>query len=676
VECAVNPTLSGTGKPQNAVMTRAGRGIALTLTAVGALSVAGLLALVVRTGNTEPLLPSALAAAFLVAGAIGARARPDHRGLQLLLAVGATHLGAYALTGWVGAVDSPAGWAPWLLAVVGDGLYLAGFVALALLVATYPTGRLSSRGLRWFAVVCLGFATVALLAEALLHARLGLALETGLAAVPAPPPLPLADAGPSLVGAMPALVVAGVVVLVVRARRFTGDERGALGWASLAGGVLALMLAATPLAAVVLPDTVWTVAFVTVVSAVPFVLLGGLVRFRLLQVDLYLVRTVGRGAVALVVLAAYAGATALLGEAGFVAAAVGLTVLAALTGGAVLRRVESLADRWLTGGRVARRGLLDAFVAALPGASDDLAERIRRMLTEGLDIAWTRVVVHGEVRAGGSGVAEVVVPLRVGTTDVGALECGPRRGGWGRSELARLESLATPAALALHERELTRELAERVEELTASRARLVQVEQSVRRQVERDLHDGAQQLLVALLARLAIARASVTDASTAEALETAHDLAGRCLRDLRALVAGLHPALLGDKGLTAAVGARADLLPIAVTVDADPRVADDRFPAEVESAAFFVVCEALANVLKHSGSSVARVVLSPLPPHGLRVAISDEGSGAADLTGSGLPGLRDRVEALGGSFRLVAVLDVGTTVVAEFPVDRAAVLHG
>lgn len=675
MECAVNPTHSVAAGPQNAVMTRAGRRIARTLSAVGALSVAGLLALVARTGNVEPLLPSALAAAFLVAGAIGARARPDHRGLQLLLAVGTMHLAAYALTGWVGALDSPAGWGPWLAAVLGDGLYLAGFVALALLVATYPTGRLASRGLRWFAVVCVAATTVALLVEALLQRRLGLALDTGRAAVPAPPPLPLASA-PSLVGAVPALVIAGVVVLVVRARRFTGDERGALGWASLAGGVLALMLAATPLAAVVLPDTVWAVAFVTVVSAVPFVLLGGLVRYRLLQVDLYLVRTVGRAAVVLVVLSAYAGATALLGQAGFVAAAVGLTVLAALTGGAVLRRVESLADRWLTGGRVARRGLLDAFVAALPGPADDLAERICRMVTEGLDVAWTRVVVHGEVRAGTAGIAAVAVPLRVGTADVGALECGPRRGGWGRTELARLESLATPAALALHERELTRELAERVDELTASRARLVQVEQSVRRQVERDLHDGAQQLLVALLARLAIAQASVTDPSTAEALGTAHELAGRCLRDLRALVSGLHPALLGDKGLTAAVAARGDLLPIAVTVDADPRVAGGRFPTEIESTAFFVVCEALANVLKHSGSSVARVVLSPLPPHGLRVAISDEGSGAADLTGSGLRGLRDRVEALGGAFRLVAVPDVGTTVVAEFPVERAAVLHG
>ena len=120
------------------------------------------------------------------------------------------------------------------------------------------------------------------------------------------------------------------------------------------------------------------------------------------------------------------------------------------------------------------------------------------------------MVVHGEVRAGADGVAEVVVPLRVGTTDVGALECGPRRGGWGRTELARAGGARHPGGPGAAGRELTRELGERVAELTASRARLVQVEQSVRRQVERDLHDGAQQLLVALLARLAIARASVT----------------------------------------------------------------------------------------------------------------------------------------------------------------------
>ena len=93
-----------------------------------------------------------------------------------------------------------------------------------------------------------------------------------------------------------------------------------------------------------------------------------------------------------------------------------------------------------------------------------------------------------------------------------------------------------------------------------------------------------------------------------------------------------------------------------------------RFPAEVESAAFFVVSEALANTLKHSGSDRARVVLAPLDAGGLRVAVSDEGAGTATFQGSGLIGLRARVEALGGRFSLRSIPAVGTTVLAEFDV--------
>jgi signal transduction histidine kinase len=283
--------------------------------------------------------------------------------------------------------------------------------------------------------------------------------------------------------------------------------------------------------------------------------------------------------------------------------------------------------------------------------------------------------VHGVPRAvagaSSGAAADVVVALTSGGADVGLLECGPRRGGWGRAERAELEAIATPVALALRDAELRSELIERVSELTASRARLAEAERTVRRQVERDLHDGAQQQLVALLARLGVARALLAEGTPAAgAVAAAHDLAQRCLRELRELVTGLHPAVLGAQGLLSAVESRAALLPIPVVVDADPRITAVRFPAEIESAAFFVVSEALANVLKHSGSGRARVVLVPLPSGGLRVAVSDEGSGTASFHGTGLVGLRARVEALGGRFVLQATPTVGTTVVAEFDAPR------
>jgi signal transduction histidine kinase len=659
---------------------RSGRWAVQLLAGIGVVSLAALGALAARTGTSEVLAPSALAAAFLVAGALGGWARPEHPGIRLLLAVGSAHLFGFAVTGWIGATAGPSGWWAWALATAGDAAYLAGFVLLAVLLAAYPSGRLSSAGLRCFTLLATVAAVLAMLSEALFQPRIGLALETGTASVPVPPPLPLAGGIPSLVNVTPVLVVVGVGILLVRSRSLVGAERSALGWAKLAGVLLVLMLAATPVVASLVPAAVWTLAFVAVVSSVPFLLLGGLARYRLLEVDLYLVRTLGRGVVVLLVLAAYAAAGALLNEQGVVIASVALTVLAALTGIPVMRAVQALADRWLTGGRVRHQAVVDQLVAtlAVPDA-DRLGERICRTVADGLDVAWVRLMADGEPRAS-AGIApqgaepEVVVALRTAGADVGVLQCGPRRGGWGRAERAQLESVGTPSALALRDAELTAELAARVTELTASRARLVQIEQMVRRQVERDLHDGAQQQLVALLARLGIARALLDDASTAAApLTAAHDLAQQCLRDLRALVAGLHPAVLGARGLTVAVEARASLLPISVLVDSDPRITDARFPLEVESAAFFVVSEALANVMKHSGAERARVVLAPLPTGGLRVAVTDEGSGTASFAGSGLDGLRARVEALGGRFALQATPAVGTTVIAEFPVQQPAV---
>jgi signal transduction histidine kinase len=642
--------------------------------AVGLVALTALAVLIGRTGTLDALAASILPVAFLVAGLLGVRARPDHAGVRLLLAVGATHLAAFALTGWVGAVAHPAGWTVWACTLIGDAAYLAGFVVLALLVATYPSGRLEGRATRTLAAAGTTFAALALAAETTLHPRLGLAVDTAVASVPVPAAIRLAASGPSLVDLVPGLVVVGLGILLFRARSLAGPDRDALGWAKLAASVLVLMLAATPAAAHVLPPHVWDVAFVAVVSAVPFVLLAGLVRFRLLQVEIYVVRTLARGVVLVLVLAAYALAEALFHGRNGELAAVLLTAVAALTGMPLVRRLQVLADRSLTGGRVGSRAVLGELVTALAGHDPaGLGERICRSVAEALDVAWVRLVVHGETRAAAGvapgAAAEVTVSLRTRGADVGRLECGPRRGGWGRAERAELETIAPPVALALRDAQLTAELTERVDELTASRARLAEAEQTVRRQVERDLHDGAQQQLVALLARLGLARALIAEGTPAAgALATAQHLAQTCLRELRELVTGLHPAVLGARGLRSAVESRAALLPIPVAVDADPRITAVRFPAEIESAAFFVVSEALANVLKHSGSGRARVVLAPLRSGGLRVAVSDEGSGTASFDGSGLVGLRARVEALGGRFLLQATPAVGTTVVAEFDV--------
>jgi signal transduction histidine kinase len=191
-------------------------------------------------------------------------------------------------------------------------------------------------------------------------------------------------------------------------------------------------------------------------------------------------------------------------------------------------------------------------------------------------------------------------------------------------------------------------LTERVEELTESRSRVLAVALAERRRIERDLHDGAQQRLVSLALDLGRARQKITtDPEAARALvEEAHEQAKRTLSDIRDLVRGIHPAVLSDRGLDAAISALADRCPVPVMVDVE---LDGRPPEAVETTAYFVVAEALANVAKHSGASVARVSVWRAPEGMLVVEVVDDGNGGADPeAGTGLAGLVDRLAALDG----------------------------
>jgi signal transduction histidine kinase len=194
-------------------------------------------------------------------------------------------------------------------------------------------------------------------------------------------------------------------------------------------------------------------------------------------------------------------------------------------------------------------------------------------------------------------------------------------------------------------------------------------EEEGRRKVERDLHDGVQQQLIVLLARSELLRAQLPPGSAAAELATqTRDLARSTLVDLRSLVDGIHPPVLTDRGLIAAVEARVGQLPIDVALDVHAGLHGARFPAEVEGAAYFVACESLTNVMKHSGSRQARVTISGEPGGQLRVTVSDGGCGDARLgIGTGLAGLRDRVEALGGVLDVRSEVGAGTTVSACLP---------
>lgn len=209
-------------------------------------------------------------------------------------------------------------------------------------------------------------------------------------------------------------------------------------------------------------------------------------------------------------------------------------------------------------------------------------------------------------------------------------------------------------------------LTERVEELTESRSAIMRAMHLERRRIERDLHDGAQQRLVSLAMELGLAREKMgTDLEAArKLLDESHKDAKLVLAELRDLVRGIHPAVLTDRGLDAAISAIAGRSRIPVGVDI--RLAD-RQPEEVEGTAYFVVVEALTNIAKHSEAMEANVAIRR-DRGWLRITVADNGKGGADpAKGSGLRGLSDRITALDGRMVVESPPGVGTTLMVEIP---------
>ena len=209
-------------------------------------------------------------------------------------------------------------------------------------------------------------------------------------------------------------------------------------------------------------------------------------------------------------------------------------------------------------------------------------------------------------------------------------------------------------------------LQESLEELRASRARIVEAADAERRRLERDLHDGAQSRLVALSLTLRTARLRAgDDPKLAELLDLASEELKTSLAELRELARGIHPAVLTDRGLEPALRTLADRAPVPVEVRADIR---ERLPGPVESAAYFVTSEALTNVAKYSRATQASVTVERVNGR-VTVEIADDGVGGADATrGSGLRGLKDRLAALDGKLLVESPQGLGTRLRAEIPV--------
>jgi signal transduction histidine kinase len=230
-----------------------------------------------------------------------------------------------------------------------------------------------------------------------------------------------------------------------------------------------------------------------------------------------------------------------------------------------------------------------------------------------------------------------------------------------------VHAAAAASSLAIDNERLKADLRARLEELRVSRLRIVEAADAARRRIERDLHDGAQQQLVSLSLQLRVLKARLkSEPELAGLVDELSAQLAQALEELRELARGIHPAVLTDHGLGPAIAALSERVPITVEPELDT---DGRLPAPVEAAAYFVVAEALTNVVKYAQASTARVRIERIDDE-LRVAVSDDGVGGARIGGgSGLRGLQDRVAAVGGELLLHSPRGRGTRLEARLPCE-------
>jgi signal transduction histidine kinase len=477
------------------------------------------------------------------------------------------------------------------------------------------------------------------------------------------------------------LFAVGVVLLALRYRRATAEPRRQIRWlllpALLAGGVAVVDLVAWRLypagvpggAAEVIVGALW----IPVIASLPLAIAVALLRPTLLDVDRLIRKSLVYGFLWAVIATVYVGAAAGLGLAAGRRLPLGLAIAIAVGATVVFQparqRLERVADRWVFGVRADPARLVARLGAALADTVEleSLLPRMADTLQEGLGLRWARVRLDPAAPVGDDEPV-LTVPIVLGQDHLGVVECGPKRSGaFTADDEAVVATLARQAALAVRNVRLTAEL-------EASRVRLVRAQEAERRRLERNIHDGVQQDLVALIGHTAHVRSQLRrdPAAGEEALAELQDGLRRVIGELRELAQGIHPSVLGDRGLLEAVEALASRSAVPVSVRADPTLRGLRFAAEIEGAGYFTIAEALANVSKHATASHAEVSLARSNGT-LRIEVRDDGSGFDPLTvvGSGLANLAERLSALGGHLDVASRAGEGTTVTASLRVSNA-----
>ncbi|HET9223402.1 MAG TPA: histidine kinase [Roseiflexaceae bacterium] len=687
------------------------------LTAVGALAALAsvLLAVLLRLQGIDLGFPSDLLAALLCycLGAFAVWQRPQLVAARRLLLAGVLYVGTMAMERLLSLVAVRFATVPWFWVgnALDQALQLAVLCALLALFAVFPDGMYQRRYER--RLVWTSWVLVPTLPLLLLVTRPTLFINSYVISAgsnqtnPSPLFVPALAISESLAQALwwapfPLLVLGAVALLALRYRRFDHERRLQIIWPLLAALSLGLALATTILSVLgEMPQVVPVVLFHATIMLLPVTLAIGLLRHRLFDIEVVLRKSLIYGGLWMAITLGYLGLTAVLGITAGARLPLGLVVLLTIIATQLFqparRRLERLADRWVFGERLSGYELLTRFGATLEGAFDlgELLPQVAAAVRQGLGVSWVRVSLRQgpgiedalePVAAEGIGLHDpatpaATAPLVHAGEQIGAIECGPKlEGQHDAKDHELLATLGRQTALAIHNARLTAELAERLEqierqahELAASRTRIVQASEEERRRIERNIHDGVQQSLVALLAKIRLARNHLArDPRLAECtLSEVQADTRQIVEDLRQLAHGIHPPILSDRGLLEAIEARVARLPIAVTIHPDGVARATRYAAEVEGAAYFFVCEGLANVLKHAAAQHTTIRLSATPCL-LSVAVIDDGRGfdPSAIQPTGLRGLLDRIEALGGSVRIDSHPAAGTTLLARLPVHE------
>jgi signal transduction histidine kinase len=643
-----------------------------------------------------------VATPLLVLGGLICARKPQERMGKILLAVGlagsvqfaAGEYATYSVLGRSGLLfaTGAAGW----LSSVAQVFLVVGLVVIILL---FPTGRLLSP--RWRPVAwAVGAGFLGGLAKVAFG---GPTFNSNLDFVRNPlylahPPGILAAL--ELVG-LPVValgIIGSIAQLVVRLRRSRGEEREQLKWFAYAGGMAPLITLA--LSSGPLGNIAWTLGPLSLVAAVGIAIF----KYRLYDIDVVINKTVVFGGLAAFITAVYVAIVVGIGTAIGQGSRpnLGLSILAtgvvAVAFQPVRERVQRFANRLVYGKRATPYEVLSEFSSRMAGAyaTEDLLPRMARILAEGTGAKEARVwlktgaLLRSEAAWPEEGErltlamrdgeppempeASLVLAVHHRGELLGALSLRKPPGDRltpAEEHLAR--DLASGAGLVLRNVRLTGELLARLEDLRASRQRIVAAQDQERRRLERNIHDGAQQQLVALAVKLRLAKQLlVKDPQRANRmLEDVEHETAEALEDLRDLARGIYPPLLADQGLVAALSAQARRTAVRLTVQAE---GISRYSPEQEAAVYFCCLEALQNVAKYAAASVATIRLVEQDGR-LTFEVQDDGRGFDPSTtsyGTGLQGMADRLSALGGEVEVRSALGHGTTVTGRLPVRALA----